>query len=334
MNIPRIELAHGGGGRLTRDLIREEVVSRFGESLQGLPDAATLDVPPGGIVFTTDSYVVQPLEFPGGNIGHLAVHGTVNDLAVSGGKPMWLSLGLILEEGLPMEVFRRILDAVRSSANECGVTVVTGDTKVIPRGLCDGLYANTAGIGLRMPGFSLGADRLRRGDSLLVSGPVADHGFAVLAARANIALRNGPRSDTAPVHRLVQACAPMASAVRFMRDPTRGGLATVLNELIDERHLGIRLDEQALPVSAGARAVSELLGLDPLHVASEGRMVLVCAPEAEAAILKAWRAMPEGSGAARIGEISDDAGRVILDTLTGGRRLVDVPRGELLPRIC
>ena len=330
----RIELAHGGGGRLTRDLIRDEIVSRFGDGLQGLPDAATLDVPAGGIVFTTDSYVVQPLEFPGGNLGHLAVHGTVNDLAVCGGAPMWLSLGLILEEGLPLDVFRRVLEAVKTAAADCGVTVVTGDTKVVPHGLCDGLYANTAGIGLRLPGFSLGVNRLRSGDRVLVSGPVADHGFAVLAARESIAVRNGPRSDTAPVHRLVRACQAHAPAIRFMRDPTRGGLATVLNELVEDRPVGIRLDEPAIPVSAGARAVSELLGLDPLHVASEGRMVLVCAPEVADAVLAAWRALPEGTGAACIGEVTTDAGRVVLETLTGGRRLVDVPRGELLPRIC
>lgn len=331
-----IQLGHGGGGLLSRELIRAEIVSRFGGgALKGLPDAATLPAPGGpGLVFTTDGYVVQPIEFPGGNIGDLAVHGTVNDIAVCGGRPKWLSLSLILEEGLPRATLGRVLDSVRRAADDCGVEVVTGDTKVVEHGQCDGMYVTTSGIGERMDGFSLGADRVRPGDRVLVSGPLGDHGMAVLAARKNIAIRNGPVSDTAPVHRLVMALQSVAAGIRFMRDPTRGGLAATLNELVEDRPAGILLREPDVPFSAGARAVAELLGLDPLQVASEGRLVLVCGAEAAGAVLARWRALPEGRGAADIGEVTDRGGRVVMETCTGGRRLVDVPRGELLPRIC
>jgi hydrogenase expression/formation protein HypE len=343
MNEPAIQLAHGGGGRLSRDLIRDEIVSRFGAGpLQGLPDAARLPAAGADIVFTTDSYVVQPVEFPGGNIGHLAVHGTVNDIAVCGGRPLWLSLGLILEEGLPLATLRRVLNSIQSAATECGVTVATGDTKVVGRGQCDSLFINTAGIGEALPGFALGLAALRDGDRVLVSGTIAEHGMAVLACRSGIAIRNGPVSDTCPVHRLVLAAQEFAGAVRFMRDPTRGGMAAVLNETVEDRHVGIVLEEERIPLSAGVRAVSDMLGLDPLHVASEGRLVMICAPEAAEPLLRKWRAMPEGRDAACIGEVSAKApawsatsgSRVIMRTVAGGHRLVDVPRGELLPRIC
>jgi hydrogenase expression/formation protein HypE len=336
MNEETIQLGHGGGGRLSRELIRTEIVARFGGgALQGLPDSATLPVPAAGkLVFTTDSYVVQPLEFPGGNIGCLAVHGTVNDLAVCGGRPLWLSLGLILEEGLPLAVLGRVLDSVKRAVEDCGVAVVTGDTKVVARGQCDGMYLNTSGIGELLDGFELGPDRIREGDHVLVSGSLGDHGMAVLAARENIRIANGPASDTGPVHRLVLAAQKHANEIRFMRDPTRGGLSAVLNEAVEGRAVGITLREQDVPLSSGARAVAELLGLDPLHVASEGRVVLICAPSVADAVLQAWRTMAEGRGAARIGAVTRAAGRVVMETATGGQRLVDVPRGELLPRIC
>ena len=331
-----VQLAHGGGGRLTRELIEREIVPRFGDGpLRGLPDGATLPSPGERLVFTTDSFVVQPLEFPGGNIGDLAVHGTVNDVAVCGGEPLWLSLALILEEGLPFDVLGRILDSVRAAADACGVTVATGDTKVVARGQGDGVYINTAGIGRSLPEFDLGLGRIRAGDCVLASGPLADHGMAVLAARQNIDFVDGPTSDTAPVHRLVLALRDLGASVRFMRDPTRGGAAAVLNETVEAGAFGIRLSERDLPLSAATRAVSELLGIDPLHVASEGRLLMICAPEAVPEIVKRWRAMPEGQGATPIGVVTDDnRGRVVLETLAGGRRLVDVPRGELLPRIC
>ena len=336
MSNETIQLGHGGGGRLSRELIQAEIVPRFGQGpLRGLPDGATLPLPVcSGLVFTTDSYVVQPVEFPGGNIGDLAVHGTVNDLAVCGAIPRWLSLALILEEGLPLATLRRVLDAVKRAADDCGVMVVTGDTKVVARGQCDGLYVNTAGIGERMEGFDLGAGRVAPGDHVIVSGPVGDHGMAVLAAREGIRITHGVASDTGPVHRLVQSLRDLAPAVKFMRDPTRGGLAAVLNEVVEERDVGILLREPVIPYSTGAKAAAELLGVDLLQVASEGRMIVVAEAGVSDAILRAWRNLPEGRGAVCIGEATEGKGRVVLETVTGGRRLVDVPRGELLPRIC
>jgi hydrogenase expression/formation protein HypE len=227
-----------------------------------------------------------------------------------------------------------VLDSVKKAADACEVSVVTGDTKVVARGQCDGLYVNTAGIGELMAGYNLSPDRITGGDHLLVSGPLGDHGMAVLAAREAIRIENGPLSDSAPVHRLVMALQALAPSIRFMRDPTRGGLAAVTNEMVEERPFGLLLKETLLPFSPGARAVAELLGIDPLQVASEGRLVLVCDPAATESILALWRAMPEGRGAVRIGEVTGPAGRVVMETVTGGRRLVDVPRGELLPRIC
>jgi hydrogenase expression/formation protein HypE len=330
-----IQLAHGGGGRLTRELIESEIVPRFGNGpLRGLPDGATLPSPGEQLVFTTDSFVVQPLEFPGGNIGDLAVHGTVNDLSVCGGEPKWLSLALILEEGLPLSVLGRILDSVRAAADACGVTVATGDTKVVARGQGDGVYVNTAGIGRALSEFTLSPERIREGDRVLVSGTLADHGMAVLAARQNMDFVNGPRSDTGSVQRLVLAAREFGAAVRFMRDPTRGGAGAVLNEIVEGRELGVLLKERDLPLAPATRAVAEMLGIDPLHAASEGRMILFCDPEAAEEILRRWRALPEGEGAVSLGTVTRDKGRVVMETVTGGRRLVDVPRGELLPRIC
>lgn len=332
---PVIQLAHGGGGRLTRELIDREILPRFGDGpLRGLPDGATLPSPGDRLIFTTDSFVVQPLEFPGGNIGDLAVHGTVNDISVCGGEPKWLSLALILEEGLPFRVLGRVLDAVRAAAAACGVTVATGDTKVVARGQADGLYVNTAGIGLALPEFVLGQERIREGDCVLVSGTLADHGMAVLSARQNMDLVHGPRSDTGTVQRLVMAARDFGAAVRFMRDPTRGGAGAVLNEIVAGRELGVAISERDLPLAPATRAVAEMLGIDPLHAASEGRMILICAPDAASEILRRWRALPEGAGAVRLGTVTRDKGRVVLETVAGGRRLVDVPRGELLPRIC
>ncbi len=331
-----VQLAHGGGGRLSADLVREEILTRFGDGpLASLPDAALLPACEGPLVFSTDGFVVQPLEFPGGNIGDLAVHGTVNDLAVCGARPRWLSLALVLEEGLPLAVLRRVLDRVQDAAAACGVQVVTGDTKVVRRGQADGMYVTTSGLGERMPGFSLDRASLRDGDRLLVSGPLGDHGMAVLAAREHLAFDPGPVSDTGPVHRLVEAAAARAKDVRFMRDPTRGGLSAVANEAVEGRPVGLEIDEEALPFRPATRAVAEVLGVDLLHVACEGRVLLACAPEAAAPILSAWRALPEGRDAADVGRVAARrAGQVVLATRVGGRRLVDWPQGELLPRIC
>lgn len=330
-----IQLAHGGGGRLTRELIDHEIVPRFGKGpLKGLPDAAVLPPLGGRPVFTTDSFVVKPLEFPGGNIGDLAVHGTVNDIAVSGGQPLWLSVALILEEGLPLSVLRRVLDHIKCAADNCGVTVATGDTKVVARGQGDGIFINTTGIGLFDEWFTLGPSKIQKGDSILVSGTLGDHGMAIMGARESMRQSEGLVSDSGPVHRLSQLASMYGNKIRYMRDPTRGGVATVLNEVVEGLQVGVELQEVDLPVSPAARALSDMFGIDILHVASEGRVLLVCDPSVTDRLLKQWRDLPEGRGAVQIGTVTDDAGRVSLRTCMGGRRLVDVPRGELLPRIC
>lgn len=320
---------------MSRDLIDREIVSRFGGGpLRGLPDAASLLLSTREIIFTTDSFVVQPLEFPGGNIGDLAVHGTVNDISVCGGMPKWLSLGLILEEGLSLDLLGRVLDSVKASADKCGVKVVTGDTKVVAKGECDGMYINTSGIGEKIEGFDLGTGRIREGDAVVASGTVGDHGMAVLSARKGIGIKNGPQSDTAAISPLVSALGDLAGEVRFMRDPTRGGVAAVLNEMVEDSSLDMVLQEADIPLSPGTKAISEMLGLDPLHSASEGRLLAVCSSVAAAEIVDLWKKIPVGAGACVIGRVTSGAGRVILETFTGGRRLVDVPRGEVLPRIC
>jgi hydrogenase expression/formation protein HypE len=278
--------------------------------------------------------VVRPLQFPGGNIGDLAVYGTVNDLAVSGAEPLWLSLALIVEEGLPLATLRMVLDAVKAAADRCGVQIATGDTKVVPRGQCDGLYVNTAGIGRRLDGFDTSPDRIHAGDVVIVSGTLGDHGMAVLACRENIEIENGPVSDSGPVHRLVKAAQPWGAGVRFMRDPTRGGLAAVLNEIVEGRWVGIQIDETALPFSTGTRAVAEMLGMDLLNVASEGRVLAVCDPAVAEPVLDAWRGLGEGQGSCAVGTVTGRSGHVSLRTVIGGSRLVHLPHGELLPRIC
>lgn len=334
-----ITLGHGGGGKLSRDLVQDLILPRFGDGpLAGLPDAATLPAMAGPLVMTTDSFVVSPLVFPGGDIGHLAVHGTVNDIAVAGGRPRWISLAMILEEGLPVATLERVLDSVAAAAREAGVRVVTGDTKVVNRGTCDGMYITTAGVGEALPWLTLAPARVADGDAVIVSGTLGDHGMAIMAARNGMAADEGPRSDTASVFPLVAALEPFGEAVRFMRDPTRGGAAAVLNELVDGRtDIGILLDEPAVPLHPAARAVADLLGLDPLHAASEGRVIAVADGHAADAIVEAWRALPAGADACRAGAVVADrelAGCVAARTLVGGRRMVDVPRGELLPRIC
>jgi hydrogenase expression/formation protein HypE len=331
----RIELAHGGGGRLSHELIISEILPRFqSKSLAHLPDAAGLHAPHGKIVVSTDSFVVQPLFFPGGNIGDLAVYGTVNDLAVSAARPRWLSLAMIIEEGFELEKLRQILNSIRNAAQSCGVEIVTGDTKVVHHGQADGLYLNTTGIGEPLPGFDLHPARVKPGDVVLASGSLAEHGVAVMTARSGINIKNAPPSDTASVYALVEAASAFAPEIRFMRDPTRGGLAGVLNELAAGRNFGIEIDETKIPLSPGVKAVCEMLGLEPVHIPSEGRLIAVCSPEAAPGVLTAWRALAAGAQAAAFGRITSGAGGVALQTASGGRRLVDWPQGELLPRIC
>lgn len=331
----KVLLAHGSGGRLSRELIEEEILSRFGKGpLSGLPDAASLELESKEIVFSTDSFVVSPLFFPGGDIGDLAIYGTVNDIAVSGGRPRWMSMGLILEEGLEFATLTRVLDSVQRAAKRCGVVVATGDTKVVRRGQCDGLYINTAGIGEKISEFELAPSRIEPGDRVIVSGPLGDHGMAVMAVREQIDFENGPVSDTGPVHQLVMSLSEFGDGIKIMRDPTRGGAASVLNELVDGAEVGIELCEKDIPSSPPVRAVAEMLGIDILHVACEGRLIAVCGADIADAVIERWSAFPEGKNAVCIGAVTKDCGRVILGTSSGGRRLVDIPQGELLPRIC
>ncbi|MFN3077539.1 MAG: hydrogenase expression/formation protein HypE [Alphaproteobacteria bacterium] len=329
----RVLLAHGGGGRLSRELIDREILPRFGnEILDPLPDAALVNLPDSRLVLTTDSFVVQPLFFPGGCIGDLAVHGTVNDVAAGGGCPLYLTLALILEEGLSFATLRRVLDAVRDAARACQVSVITGDTKVVRRGQCDGLYINVTGVGTPLPGFQLAARTIRPGDAVLVSGPVGSHGMAVLAARESLFPQGGPVSDSAPVYRLVQAMQPVAESVRFLRDPTRGGLAASLHEAAVG--CGFQIDEEQVPTDPAAAAAAEMLGISLLHSPSEGRLMAVMDPTVAETVLDTWRTLPEGRMARRIGSAIDIPGRVVMNTLVGGSALVDMPHGELLPRIC
>ncbi len=331
----KIQLAHGGGGKLSARLIKDEILSRFGNGpLHSLPDAAELPLDAKKIIYSTDSFVVSPYFFPGGNIGELSVYGTVNDVCVAGGRPQWLSLALIIEEGFPLDDLRRILDSTADAAKRCGVTVVTGDTKVVQKGNCDGIYMNTSGIGVKVAGLELGRQRIRPGDAVIVSGTIGEHGFAVLAARNGIRTGEGLVSDCGPLNGLLEQAAPFGDKVKFMRDPTRGGVAAVLNEIVENMEFGIELKQNAVPVSEEVRSVSEMLGIDPLNVACEGRMILICDPSAADGILSGFRSLPEGKDACVIGTVGGIAGTVTMKTITGVSRLIDLPSGELLPRIC
>ncbi len=333
MNGKVITLAHGGGGRLQNELIAEEIVPRFGTgALRGLPDAARV---PGGeeLLVTTDSFVVTPRFFPGGDIGKLAVIGTVNDLLVAGGIPRYLTLSLILEDGFSREELGRILDSVKATALECGVEIVTGDTKVVPRGAADGIYLNTAGIGVRNPALELGRSRFKAGDRLLVSGGVGEHGFTILAARHGIATP-GLKSDCAPLTDVVAAALAVAgNSIEFMRDATRGGVGGVISEIIGDA-FDARLDGEALPRSGAVRTLEKMFGIESWFSACEGRLVMVADAAGAGAVLEAWRKLECGRLAADLGEIVPGDGRMIVSGEWGGGRLLTLPSGEQMPRIC
>jgi hydrogenase expression/formation protein HypE len=331
-----VTLAHGAGGKASAALVSEVFVGAFAAEPGPLPDAATLVLAGGErLAFSTDSFVVKPLRFPGGSIGHLAVHGTVNDLAMQGAVPQWLSAAFVIEEGFPVAELRAIVADMAEAARGAGVSIVTGDTKVVGRGAADGLFITTAGVGVVPAGCELGPDRVRPGDAVLVSGTIADHGMAVMLARGDLALEADIRSDTAPLGRLVAALLAAAPSTRWLRDPTRGGVGTICNELARDCGLGVALDEDALPVNPAVTGACDLLGIDPLYVANEGKVIAVVdANEAEAA-LDALRSHPLGAGAARIGEIVAEPPRiVVLRTTFGGTRIVDMLVGDPLPRIC
>jgi len=330
----RILIGHGSGGRLSHELIGEIVRALADPMLERLGDSAELEIPSGRLAFTADSFTVKPLFFPGGDIGKLAVCGTVNDLAAAGAEPKFLSLSLIIEEGLEMALLRRVLCSIGRAAAQARVRIVTGDTKVVERGAADRLFINTAGIGELRSGAPAGPGAVRPGDKILLSGTLGDHGAAVLTERDSLGLR-GLRSDCAPLWDLVAGVLDSGVIPRFMRDPTRGGFATVLNELVEGREFGAAVSEAAVRVSEPTRTFCELLGFDPLYIANEGKMVLVVGPEDAGKALGALRSHPFGADAAVVGEIvGEPAGRVFLETLVGGRRVLDMLTGDQFPRIC
>jgi hydrogenase expression/formation protein HypE len=339
--VKTLTLAHGSGGSAMRDLIRNVFVQSFDNpALAPLEDQAQLDLGAlaahgDRLAFTTDSYVVDPLFFPGGDIGKLAVNGTVNDLAVGGAIPLYLTCAVIIEEGLPLEVLKRIVTSMQVAAVDAGVAIVTGDTKVVGRGSADKLFINTAGIGVVPAGVRISAGAAKPGDKVLINGFVGDHGAAIVDARGQFALKNSIQTDCQPLHGLVRAMLAACPTIHCMRDATRGGVAGVLNEFAEQSRAGIRVEEAAIPLRAEVRGMCELLGLDPLYLANEGKLVALVPPEHASAVLAAMRAHPAGSESACIGQVVEKRpGRVTLATAFGGERIVDVPVGEQLPRIC
>jgi hydrogenase expression/formation protein HypE len=331
----RIGLAHGNGGRFMRELIREVFARHLGGGILDTDlDACPLpQLPAGEVVFTTDGFTVQPLEFPGGDIGSLAVHGTTNDLAVAGATPMYLSLNVFIEEGLEVEVLDRIVASLARAAREIGVQVAAGDTKVLPRGEGGGLYLATTGIGVRRAGLRLNMQEIRPGDQVLVSGSVGDHGICVMLAREQFGLSGDLLSDAASVLHLTNALLDF-EGLRFMRDPTRGGLATVAHEIARATGCSVRLSETAIPVRDAVRSVCEMLGYDPYYLACEGRVVAILAPEDAERALATWRALPGGQDAAIIGQVDPEGRPVVIETELGGRRMLEELEDDPLPRIC
>ena len=339
-----ITLAHGAGGKASAALLDAVFLPAFSPAAPDdattrpapQTDAAVLDLPSGErLAFSTDSYVVTPLRFPGGSVGHLAVHGTINDLAMMGARPVGLSAAFVLEEGLSIDTLREVVADMAEAAAAAGVPIVTGDTKVVDRGAADGLYISTAGVGVIPAGRALAAAAVEVGDVVLVSGTIGDHGTAVMLARGDLALEADISSDTAPLHTLVEDLLAAAPHTRWLRDATRGGVGTVCNELARDADLTVVLDETALPVRPEVAAACELLGIDPLYVANEGKLVAIVAPDEADAALAALQAHPTGAGAVRIGTIHDDPpGIVVLRTAMGGTRIVDMLVGDPLPRIC
>jgi len=329
-----VSLAHGNGGRRMRELI-DGIFSRHlaNPDLDTHADAVRINPPAGDLLFTTDGFTVQPLEFPGGDIGSLAVHGTVNDLAVSGAVPRYLALNAFIEEGLELALLERIVASLARTARDCGVRVVAGDTKVVQRGQGGGIYLATTGIGVRPPAIDLGLHQIRPGDRILVSGPVGDHGVAVMLAREQFGMRGELRSDAASVLDLAQALLPLPG-LRFMRDPTRGGLATVLHEIALACNLEVRVQETRIPVRDPVRSVCEILGYDPLYLACEGRVVAVSAPEQADSAQAAWQVLPSGREAAIIGIVSQGNPLLVLETELGGSRVLEELEDDPLPRIC
>jgi hydrogenase expression/formation protein HypE len=331
-----VEMTHGSGGRAMAQLIEELFMAAFdNEFLRQRNDQASFAVPPGRLVMATDAHVVSPLFFPGGDIGCLSVHGTVNDVAMSGARPLYLSASFILEEGFALADLKRIVDSMALAAREAGVAIVTGDTKVVEQGKGDGVFITTTGIGVVPDGVNISGERARPGDAVLVSGHLGDHGVAILSLRENLRFDTAIRSDTAALHGLVAAMVGSVPDIHVLRDPTRGGLATTLNEIAVQSGVGMMLRESVIPLRGEVKAACEFLGLDPLYAANEGKLVAICAREDAPRLLDAMRAHPLGRDAALIGEVIADSHHFVqMETAFGGRRIVDWLTGEQLPRIC
>lgn len=337
----RVDMTHGSGGRAMAQLIEQLFAKAFAnDKLSEGNDQARLDVPmidgkPARLSFSTDTFVVSPLFFPGGDIGSLAVHGTVNDVALSGAKPLWLSVGFILEEGFPLSDLATIVDSMAAAAKKAGVQIVTGDTKVVEKGKADGVFINTSGIGVLDPSLDLSVSKIKAGDAILLSGPLGDHGVAVIGVREKMTFAEPVLSDSVALDKLVAAMVASGVDLHAMRDPTRGGLATALNEMAQEASLGMRLREAAIYVRPTVRGVCEIFGLDPLYVANEGRLIAFCPQDQAQQLLAAMRTVEEGKDSTIIGvTVSDDDCFVEMETALGGHRMVDWLVGEQLPRIC
>lgn len=336
MTKDRILLDHGSGGRLSNDLISELMLPAFDNPmLASMDDGAVFDLEGGRLAFSTDSYVVDPLFFPGGNIGDLAVNGTVNDIAMCGAAPIYLSAGLIIEEGFLIEHLKKILSAMAAAAKNAGVQIVTGDTKVVPRGACDKIFINTSGIGQIPAGVDVSAQNARPGDKIILSGTMADHGITILTQREGLSFDAPIASDSAPLHHMVQNLLAVSKQIHVLRDPTRGGVATALNEISARSGIGIRIKETQLPVKPAVAGLCELLGFDPLYVANEGKLIAFVNADQADALLDIIRKDPYGGDACIIGEVvADHPGKVVMETAIGGERIVDMLTGEQLPRIC
>jgi hydrogenase expression/formation protein HypE len=331
-----VDMSHGSGGRAMAQLIDELFRAHLDNALlaQG-NDQALFTPPPGRLAVSTDGHVISPLFFPGGDIGSLSVHGTVNDVAMCGARPLYLSAGFILEEGLPLADLARIVASMAAACNDAGVPVITGDTKVVERGKGDGCFITTTGVGVVADGVDISGANARPGDAILVSGSIGDHGVAIMSKRENLGFETEIQSDTQSLHDLVAAMLAAVPEVRCLRDPTRGGLACTLNELAQQSGVGMQIREQAIPVRQEVAAACELLGLDPLNVANEGKLIAICPPEKAQALLTAMQAHPKGREAAIIGEVFADPHRFVqMETSFGGNRIVDWLAGEQLPRIC
>jgi hydrogenase expression/formation protein HypE len=332
----RVLMAHGGGGTLSHQLIHKMFFDHFdNDILKTEHDGAVFTVGKQRLAFTTDSYVVKPIFFPGGDIGELAVYGTVNDLAVCGADPLYISVGFIIEEGFSMEDLWKVVQSMKSAAEQSSVEIVTGDTKVVDHGKGDKIFINTSGVGVLLPDINISSDRIQTGDKIIVSGKIAEHGIAILSSREEFDFETTVESDTAPLNKMIKNILDEFPDVHMMRDPTRGGISSALNEIASQSRCGIFLEEQEIPVAEEIKAICEILGLDPLYIANEGKVLLFVPPATAAGVLKMMHKHPYGKDARIIGEVvADHPGRVVMKTHIGSNRIVDMLSGEQLPRIC